>query len=63
MSDTTRNGAGQQRALKILAKSVFRELKQSGYSRADMVAFTNELLDHVTAEMRESMPVVSAEAS
>ena len=38
--------------MKILAKSVYRELKAAGYSRADIVRFTNELLDYVTEEIR-----------
>ena len=41
------------RALKILAKSVHRELKSSGYSRSDIVSFTNELLDLVTSDLRQ----------
>ena len=41
------------RALKILAKSVHRELKSSGYSRSDIVSFTNELLDLVTTDLRQ----------
>lgn len=44
--------AAQQRALKILAKSIYRELKGSGYSRTDIVSFTTELLDLVTAEIK-----------
>ena len=54
MTATARNAAGHQRALKILAKSVYRELKSSGYSRTEIVGFTNELLDLVTSELRES---------
>lgn len=46
------NTSAQQRALKILAKSVYRELKASGYSRPDIVAFTTELLDLVTGEIK-----------
>ena len=42
----------EQRALRILAKSVFRELKQSGYKRGEMIAFTTELLDLVASEMK-----------
>jgi hypothetical protein len=41
-----------ERPLKILAKSVYRELKASGYSRSDMVGFTNALLDLVTSDMK-----------
>lgn len=47
------HSSAQQRALKILAKSVFRELKASGYVRADMIAFTTELLDLVSSEAKQ----------
>jgi hypothetical protein len=43
-----------QRALRVLAKSVFKELKRAGYSRADMVAFASELLDLVTHEIKSN---------
>lgn len=54
MTATARNAAGHQRALKILAKSIYRELKSSGYNRSEIVGFTNELLDLVTSEIREA---------
>ncbi|MFW5926163.1 MAG: hypothetical protein ACOCV4_08340 [Myxococcota bacterium] len=44
--------ASDPRAVKILAKSVYRELKQSGYSRSDMVGFTNALLELVTSDVQ-----------
>src|SRR6185295_9119492 len=47
------HSSAQQRALKILAKSVYRELKASGYARADMIAFTTELLDLVSSESKQ----------
>ena len=47
------NTPANTRALKILAKSVHRELKSSGYSRSDIVSFTNELLDLVTSDLRQ----------
>lgn len=40
------------RALKILAKSVYRELKTGGYSRSDIVHFTNALLEMVTSDIK-----------
>ncbi|MDQ3031437.1 MAG: hypothetical protein M3Y87_03400 [Myxococcota bacterium] len=48
--------ANQQgpRALRILAKSVFRELKSSGYSRSDMVAFATEMLSLVSSDLRDA---------
>lgn len=53
MTSTGRPTGNTMRALKILAKSVHRELKSSGYSRSDIVCFTNDLLDLVTEEMRD----------
>lgn len=52
-AETSGTDAGDERALKILAKSVYRELKASGYSRSDMVGFTNALLDLVTSEIKD----------
>lgn len=53
MTAPSRSARGQQRALKILAKSVYRELKASGYDRSDIVGFTNELLDLVTSDLKD----------
>jgi len=39
-------------AVRVLAKSLFRELKRAGYTRGEMVAFASELLDLVTTEIR-----------
>jgi hypothetical protein len=44
------HGDAAQRALEILAKSVFKELKRSGYNRGQMVAFASELLELVTRD-------------
>jgi len=44
---------GDDRALRILAKSVYRELKSSGHSRSDIVGFTNALLELVTTELKD----------
>ncbi len=41
-----------QRGLRVIARSVFKELKRSGYTRAEMVAFASELLELVTHEMK-----------
>lgn len=47
-----RTSTATQRALRVLAKSVFKELKRSGYSGSEMVGFASELLDLVTTEMK-----------
>lgn len=44
--------AGDARALRILAKSVYRELRASGHSRTDIVGFTNALLELVTSDLK-----------
>ena len=49
---TTASHASQPRALRILAKSVFRELKTTGYSRSDIVAFATEMLSLVSSDIR-----------
>jgi hypothetical protein len=49
---TERASNGSQRAVRVLAKSLFKELKRSGYTRSEMVAFASELLDLVTDEMK-----------
>lgn len=57
------SSSAQQRALKILAKSVHRELKASGYVRSDMIAFTTELLGLVTSEMKQDNTESTAAAT
>ncbi len=42
----------EPRALRILAKSVFRELKTTGYTRSDIVAFATEMLSLVSSDIR-----------
>lgn len=49
---TERASSATQRALRVLAKSVFKELKRAGYSRSEMVAFASELIDLVTHEIK-----------
>ena len=41
------------RTLKILAKSMYRELRESGYAEREVVAFAGELLGLVSCEVRE----------
>jgi hypothetical protein len=51
----------QPRALRILAKSTFRELKSSGYSRTEILAFATEVLSLVSTDLREAPEEVAAE--
>jgi hypothetical protein len=45
--------ANESRAIRILAKSVHRELRESGYASRDMISFANELLELVMKDVRE----------
>ncbi len=53
--------ASQPRALRILAKSTFRELKSSGYSRSEILAFATEMLSLVSTDLREQTVEAAAE--
>ncbi|MCE5276087.1 MAG: hypothetical protein LLG43_13260 [Deltaproteobacteria bacterium] len=41
------------RATKILAKSLYRELIKNGFSNKDIINFSKEILDHMSQEMRK----------
>ncbi len=56
MTQPTSTATAEPRALRILAKSVFRELKGSGYNRSDIVAFATEMLSLVSTDIREGSP-------
>jgi hypothetical protein len=47
--------AEQQRGVKILAKSVYRQLCSSGYGQRDIVAFTSELLELMTTDIKDEV--------
>lgn len=53
MTTTSNKPPGDARALRILAKSVYRELRSTGHSRGDIVGFTNALLELVTTEIKD----------
>jgi hypothetical protein len=44
---------GRERAVKILAKSIYKELRQNGYDPKQIVALSSELISLVTSEMKE----------
>jgi hypothetical protein len=52
-NETQRAAAtGDERALRIMAKSVYRDLKAAGHSRTEVIAFAGSLIALVTDEMR-----------
>lgn len=47
------------RALRILAKTIYRELRSSGYAEKDVMSLAGELLGLVAREVRERRDVES----
>jgi hypothetical protein len=45
-------GAREPRTLAILAKTIYRELRDSGFETRDVIALAGELLSQVTTEVR-----------
>ncbi len=43
----------RERALKILSKSLYRELRQNGYEPKQIVALATELISQVTSDIKE----------
>jgi len=52
---STNSAANHQKALKILAKSVYKELRQNGYEPKQVVALASELISLVTSDMDNTM--------
>jgi hypothetical protein len=46
------HGARDARALAILAKTIYRELRASGFEERDVIALASELLAQVTSEVK-----------
>jgi len=44
---------GSGRAVNILAKTIYRELRQSGYSERDVMALAGEILGLLAHEVRD----------
>ncbi len=63
MSKHSEAPAGRDaRAARILARSLFRDMMQSGYSSPQILALATELIDLVTKDMRgEGEPDLVAE--
>lgn len=49
---STNSSRLQDRSLKIIAKSLFKELKENGYDNRQIVNLSTELLSLVTSELR-----------
>lgn len=51
--DISFTAPNRERALKILSKSIYRELRQNGYEPKQIVALATELVSLVTTDIKE----------
>ena len=49
---TARAGAEREKALRILAKSIYKELRAQGYDHRQVVALATELIAQVTSDLQ-----------
>jgi hypothetical protein len=50
---TSATAPNRERALKILSKSIYKELRQNGYEPKQIVALATELISLVTTDIKE----------
>ena len=55
-------GAREPRTIAILAKTIYRELRSSGFQARDVITLAGELLSQVTSEVRAGSAGAAAEA-
>jgi hypothetical protein len=46
--------AGGERAVRILAKTLFRQLRESGFDNRDILSLSTELVGLITSDLRPS---------
>jgi hypothetical protein len=51
--ETAAISSNREKALKILSKSLYRELRQNGYEPKQIVALATELITLVTTDIKE----------
>jgi hypothetical protein len=47
----------KERALRILSKSLYRDLRQNGYEPKQIVSLASELIAHVTTDMTDQSTI------
>jgi hypothetical protein len=52
----TKTDPSDPRAVRILAKSIYRELRATGFSERDVMALTGELLSLLTTDVKGQAP-------
>jgi hypothetical protein len=57
-ANTATPAISRERALKILSKSLYRDLRQNGYEPKQIVAVASELIGLVTSDIKEDAQLV-----
>jgi hypothetical protein len=47
----------REKALRILSKSIYKELRQNGYEPKQIVALATELISQVTSDIKDENPL------
>ena len=47
----------RERALKILSKSIYKDLRQNGYEPRQILALASEIISFVTSEIKDDSPL------
>jgi hypothetical protein len=47
----------REKALRILSKSIYKELRQNGYEPKQIVALATELISQVTSDIKDDGPL------
>ena len=47
----------REKALRILSKSIYKELRQNGYEPKQIVALATELISQVTSDIKDESPL------
>jgi hypothetical protein len=47
----------REKALKILSKSIYRDLRQNGYEPRQIVALASEIISLVTSDIKDESPL------
>jgi hypothetical protein len=54
---TTATIPNREKALRILSKSIYKELRQNGYEPKQIVALATELISQVTSDIKDESPL------
>ncbi|HET6150361.1 MAG TPA: hypothetical protein VFH68_22670 [Polyangia bacterium] len=57
VAPATSPSPNREKALRILSKSIYKELRQNGYEPKQIVALATELISQVTSDIKDENPL------